>query len=63
VSTTLAKTAPKERGRYCRYDGTISSDWWSFEGRYTCTWERMPMPWHQGVRLGAANLMLDRLLM
>jgi hypothetical protein len=34
------------QGRYCRYDGVISSDWWSIEGRYTCTWERTPMRWH-----------------
>ncbi len=34
-----------ERGRYCRYDGTISPDWWEVSGRYTCTWERTPMPW------------------
>jgi hypothetical protein len=34
-----------ERGQYCRYDGTISPDWWSIEGRYTCTWERTPMRW------------------
>jgi hypothetical protein len=33
-------------GRYCRYDGEISSDWWTIEGRYTCTWERTPMRWH-----------------
>ena len=33
------------KGRYCRYDGTISPDWWSIDGRYTCTWERTPMPW------------------
>ena len=33
------------RGQYCRYDGVISSDWWSIEGRYTCTWERTPMRW------------------
>jgi hypothetical protein len=32
-------------GKYCRYDGTISADWWSIEGRYTCTWQRTPMPW------------------
>jgi len=32
-------------GQYCRYDGTISPDWWSVEGRYTCTWERTPMAW------------------
>ena len=34
------------QGRYCRYDGEISSDWWTIEGRYTCTWERTPMRWH-----------------
>ena len=34
-----------DRGQYCRYDGTISADWWSIEGRYTCTWERTPMRW------------------
>ena len=33
-------------GRYCRYDGEISSDWWTIQGRYTCTWERTPMRWH-----------------
>ena len=33
------------RGEYCRYDGVISPDWWSIEGRYTCTWERTPMLW------------------
>ena len=32
-------------GRYCRYDGEISPDWWSIEGQYTCTWERTPMRW------------------
>jgi hypothetical protein len=32
-------------GRYCRYDGTISPDWWSIEGRYTSTWQRTPMAW------------------
>ena len=36
----------QERGQYCRYDGTISEDWWFVEGRYTCTWERTPMRWH-----------------
>jgi hypothetical protein len=34
-----------ERGQYCRYDGTITPDSWSIEGRYTCTWERTPMRW------------------
>jgi hypothetical protein len=38
-----------ERGQYCRYDGTISSDWWTVEGRYTCTWERTPMPWRADI--------------
>jgi hypothetical protein len=33
------------QGRYCRYDGVISADWWTIEGRYTCTWERTPMRW------------------
>lgn len=34
-----------EGGKHCRYDGTISPDWWTIEGRYTCTWERTPMRW------------------
>lgn len=34
-----------DRARYCRYDGEISSDWWTIKGRYTCTWERTPMRW------------------
>lgn len=34
-----------DHGQYCRYDGTISADWWTVAGRYTCTWERTPMPW------------------
>ena len=34
-----------DHGQYCRYDGTISADWWMIEGRYTCTWERTPMRW------------------
>jgi hypothetical protein len=38
-----------ERGQYCRYDGTISADWWTIEGRYTCTWERTPMQWRADI--------------
>lgn len=38
-----------DRGQYCRYDGTISADWWTIEGRYTCTWERTPMPWRADI--------------
>ncbi len=38
-----------DRGQYCRYDGTISSDWWTVEGRYTCTWERTPMRWRASI--------------
>ena len=37
------------RGQYCRYDGTISPDWWTVEGRYTCTWERTPMQWRADI--------------
>ena len=33
-------------GKYCRYDGTISGDWWSVAGWYTCTWAKTPMQWH-----------------
>ena len=48
-------------GQYCRYDGTISPDWWTIEGRYTCTWERTPMPWRaQVVRLEHSEPMLLR---
>jgi hypothetical protein len=32
-------------GKYCRYDGLISSDWHFVEGHYTCTWARTPMRW------------------
>ena len=38
-----------DREQYCRYDGTISSDWWTVEGRYTCTWERTPMRWRASI--------------
>lgn len=48
-------------GKYCRYDGTISSDWWTIEGRYTCTWERTPMQWRaQIVRLEHSEPVLLR---
>jgi hypothetical protein len=50
-----------ERGKYCRYDGTISPDWWEVSGRYTCTWERTPMPWRaQIVRMAHSNPALLR---
>ncbi len=42
-SVTVVRRHPG--GKYCRYDGIISPDWWSVEGRYTCTWERTPMAW------------------
>ena len=38
-----------DRGQYCRYDGTVSADWWTIEGRYTCTWERTPMRWRASI--------------
>ena len=38
-----------DRGRYCRYDGVISADWWSVDGSYTCTWQRTPMTWHSRI--------------
>ena len=34
-----------DRGKYCRYDGTISTDWWSVSGWYSCTWHKTPMQW------------------
>lgn len=34
-----------EGSDYCRYDGTISGDWWSASGWYTCTWQKTPMQW------------------
>jgi hypothetical protein len=35
-----------DRGRYCRYDGRISTDWWSVQGWYSCTWHLEKMQWH-----------------
>jgi len=42
-TVTVVRRHP--HGKYCRYDGTISMDWWSAAGWYSCTWERRPMQW------------------
>lgn len=46
---TVTMVRRHERGQYCRYDGTISVDWWTIDGRYTCTWERTPMGWRANI--------------
>jgi hypothetical protein len=43
-------------GQYCRYDGLVAPDGIHVTGRYTCTWERTPMPWRaQIVRIADAQ--------
>ena len=46
-------TRSHANGYTCRYDGSISGDWWEIEGTYRCSWEPATvMPWRaQIIRL------------